>query len=282
MNLFFKLSLLLLLVGCTSPEKEIKKPSGEDLYDNSIPLKGSGVIRVMQYNIHFGVGTDGKYDIDRLVKEITKINADIIVLNEVDKHYSERSSYMDMADYIAGTLKMNYIYDSSIRNPASTASGGKLREVGNAVITRFGIELKETKFYSVGDTWPRVITKSLVTLDDGRKITVAVTHLGLTQEGRIVQTQEAKDWLAADMAGPLLFCGDFNAVPDSREIQTVYSFLHEAFDGKKNIYTFSTTSPSSHIDYIFANDKITFKQNATVIQSKTASDHFPIMVDFTF
>ena len=281
MNVLLKVSMLLLLVGCTSPEKEIKRPSGEELYDNSIPLKVSGAIRVMQYNIHFGVGTDGKYDIDRLVKEIAKVKADIIVLNEVDKHYSERSLYMDMAEYIASELKMNFIYDSSIRNPATNASGGKLREVGNAVITRFGIEMNETKFYSVGDTWPRVITKSTLTLDNGRKITVAVTHLGLTQEGRIVQTQEAKDWLATDMTGPLLFCGDFNAVPDSREIQTIYSFLHEAFDGKKNVYTFSTTSPASHIDYIFANDKVTFKQNATVIQSKTASDHFPIMVDFT-
>ena len=120
-----------------------------------------------------------------------------------------------------------------------------------------------------------------LTLDGGRKLTVAVSHFGLTQEGRIVQSKEALDWLKEDSASPLLFCGDFNAVPDSQEIQYIYASLHEAFGGQKNVYTFSTTKPSSHIDYIFANDKVTFKQNATVIQSKIASDHFPIMVDFT-
>ena len=277
-ELFIAMSLLL---GCTSPEIEIKRPTGEDLFDNSIPLKVTGAIRVMQYNIHFGVGVDNKYDIDRLVKEIKKVNADIIILNEVDRHYSDRSNYMDMAEYIAGELKMNYIYDSSIRNPATGMSGGKLREVGNAIITRYDISLIGTKFYSVGDTWPRVITKAALTLDGNRKLIVAVSHFGLTQEGRIVQSKEAIDWLKEDSASPLLFCGDFNAVPDSQEIQYIYANLHEAFGGQKNVYTFSTTNPASHIDYIFANDKVTFKQNATVIQSKTASDHFPIMVDFT-
>ena len=176
---------------------------------------------------------------------------------------------------------MNYVYDSSIRNPATTASGGKLREVGNAIITRYDIRMIGTKFYSIGDTWPRVITKASLTLDTGKKLVVAVSHFGLTQEGRIVQSKEALDWLQEDMDAPLLFCGDFNAIPDSREIQYIYASLHESFDGKKNIYTFSTTKPASQIDYIFANDKVTFRQNATVIQSKTASDHFPIMVDFT-
>ncbi len=277
-KLFFA---MLLLLGCTSPEININRPSGEELYDNSIPLKVSGDVRVMQYNIHFGVGVDNRYDIDRLVKEIKKVNADIIILNEVDKHYSDRSNYMDMAEYIAGELKMNYVYDSSIRNPATTASGGNLREVGNAIITRYDISMIGTKFYSIGDTWPRVITKASLTLETGKKLVVAVSHFGLTQEGRIVQSKEALEWLKEDMDTPLLFCGDFNAIPDSQEIQYIYASLHESFGGKKNVYTFSTAKPASQIDYIFANDKVTFKQNATVIQSKTASDHFPIMVDFT-
>ena len=272
---------MLLLLGCTSPEININRPSGEELYDNSIPLKVSGDVRVMQYNIHFGVGVDNRYDIDRLVKAIKKVNADIIILNEVDKHYSDRSNYMDMAEYIAGELKMNYVYDSSIRNPATTASGGNLREVGNAIITRYDISMIGTKFYSIGDTWPRVITKASLTLETGKKLVVAVSHFGLTQEGRIVQSKEALEWLKEDMDTPLLFCGDFNAIPDSQEIQYIYASLHESFGGKKNVYTFSTAKPASQIDYIFANDKVTFKQNATVIQSKTASDHFPIMVDFT-
>ena len=58
---------MLLLLGCTSPEIDITRPSGEELYDNSIPLKVSGAIRVMQYNIHFGVGVDN-FDLEAATK----------------------------------------------------------------------------------------------------------------------------------------------------------------------------------------------------------------------
>lgn len=281
MGIIVSLIAAVLLAGCTSAPIDLKKPSGGDLYDSSIPYKCSGDIRIMSYNIHFGVGTDNKFDIDRDVETIKKVNADIIVLNEVDRHYSERSNYVDMPEYFATALGMNYVYESSYKRPASSASGGKIREVGNVILSHYPIEMIGTHIYSEGDEWPRIVTKAKVTVDGGKVITVAATHFGLTQTGRIVQSKEMMEYISENMSGPVLICGDLNAIPSSQEINYLYSRLTEAFGDKQNIYTFSTTSPSSHIDYIFANDKVAFKTDATVIQSKVASDHFPIMVDFT-
>lgn len=273
--------LTILTVGC-SDQYEVKKPSKEGLYNSMEMLKKDGDIRVMQYNIHFGVGTDEKYDIDRIVKAIKEINADIIVLNEVDKHYSSRSNWMDMAKYIAEQLGMNYVYDSSIRNEPTSASGGRLREVGNAVITKYDIRFVETKFFSEGDTWPRVISKSVVTLPDGRKLNVAMTHFGLIESIRLTQAKEAMEFLEEESKGALLLCGDLNAIPTSAEVKYISARMKDAFIGKPTAYTFSSMTPSSRIDYIFGSDAIIFRGNAATIRNTLASDHLPIFTDFTF
>ncbi|PTX59986.1 hypothetical protein C8P63_110131 [Melghirimyces profundicolus] len=43
-------------------------------------------VRVMTYNIHAGIGSDGKYDLSRIAKVIEESNADVIGLQEVDVH----------------------------------------------------------------------------------------------------------------------------------------------------------------------------------------------------
>ena len=41
-------------------------------------------IRVLCYNIHYGQGTDGVYDVERLAKVIKQSQPDFVALQEVD------------------------------------------------------------------------------------------------------------------------------------------------------------------------------------------------------
>ena len=47
---------------------------------------GSGTtLKVLDWNTHYGVGTDGRYSIDRIATYIAKFNPDIVSLNEVTR-----------------------------------------------------------------------------------------------------------------------------------------------------------------------------------------------------
>lgn len=232
-------------------------------------------IRVIQYNIHFGVGMDGVFDVDRQVDVLRSAEADIIILNEVDKHYSDRSNNMDMAKYMAEQLEMNYVFRASIIIPNSPNPD---REVGNAILTKEKLEHIETLFFSEGDQWPRVITKTKVTFDDEHTLYVAVSHYGLTETGLLTQATETLAFLEDVDSEPVIFAGDLNARPDSPAMEIISSTYKDAFATKNDTYSFPANNPDRRIDYIWGNEKITFRDTADVLPTQ-ASDHLPIMVD---
>jgi hypothetical protein len=52
-------------------------------------------VTVASYNIHHGVGEDDQLDLDRIAEQIRTSGADIIGLQEVDRHWSSRSDFVD-------------------------------------------------------------------------------------------------------------------------------------------------------------------------------------------
>ena len=275
-----KLIITLLLFMCASSLQACQKSdgSGDPAPKPEKPDKKAGDLRVMQYNIHFGVGIDGVYNIYRLIGVLKNADADIIILNEADKYYSNRSNNMYMGEYIAKQLGMNFVHRSSIIIPAPPAPD---REVGNVVLTKAKVEHVETKFFSIGDQWPRVITKSRIELDDGRILYIGMTHFGLTEQGRLVQAREAVDFMADVDDYPVLIAGDLNDYPDSPTIAVLKSAYTDAFVSIPNANTFPANNPANRIDYIWGNDRITFRDNGRVIETE-ASDHRPIIIDVSF
>jgi endonuclease/exonuclease/phosphatase (EEP) superfamily protein YafD len=49
-------------------------------------------LRVLTYNIHHGVGEDGVLDLERIARVIADSGADVIGLQEVDRHWSARTA----------------------------------------------------------------------------------------------------------------------------------------------------------------------------------------------
>src|SRR5699024_1396403 len=98
-----------------------------------------GTIRIMQYNIRHGEGMDEKVDLNRIANVIRESGAKIVSLNEVDRHYSSRSYYVDQIAWLANKLGMNYKYQATTTNPANSASGNQPREHGHALLSKYPI-----------------------------------------------------------------------------------------------------------------------------------------------
>ncbi|MBT8045323.1 MAG: hypothetical protein KJO79_10270, partial [Verrucomicrobiae bacterium] len=70
-------------------------------------------LRVLSYNIHHGVGLDGKLDLGRIAKVIRKQNPDLVALQEVDKLVT-RSDKTDQAVVLAKYLGLHVVFGKSI------------------------------------------------------------------------------------------------------------------------------------------------------------------------
>lgn len=61
----------------------------------SSPQAPDRSVTVASYDIHHGVGVDDRLDLDRIAEQIRTSGADIIGLQEVDRHWSSRSDFVD-------------------------------------------------------------------------------------------------------------------------------------------------------------------------------------------
>ena len=77
-------------------------------------------IRVLCYNIHYGQGTDGKYDIERLATVINRTKPDLVALQEVDVGV-KRSGRVHEAQELADLTGMSVRY-----GPTQHYQGGLL------------------------------------------------------------------------------------------------------------------------------------------------------------
>ncbi|KDD72978.1 hypothetical protein H632_c2668p0, partial [Helicosporidium sp. ATCC 50920] len=107
-----------------------------DFRDPSAPKARAGSpFRLATWNIERG------YKLDGCIKELWRLNADVLALQEVDVA-CDRSRGRDTGLEIARALKLNYVFlpefeelRSPLRSPS--AQGGGLH--GNALATRFDV-----------------------------------------------------------------------------------------------------------------------------------------------
>src|SRR5207247_6901776 len=63
--------------------------------------RGQRAVKLVTYNIQYGLGKDKRYDLARIAREIA--DADIIALQEVERHW-QRSGCVDSPAVLAGSL----------------------------------------------------------------------------------------------------------------------------------------------------------------------------------
>jgi endonuclease/exonuclease/phosphatase family metal-dependent hydrolase len=95
---------------------------------------------------------------------------------------------------------------------------------------------------------------------------------------RSVQANVIKEQLQKS-THPVVFCGDFNDVPNSYAYFTVRGDMQDAFLEKGNGIgrTFTSISPTLRIDYILASRNFSVQQFNRV--QKNYSDHYMLVAD---
>ena len=71
-------------------------------------------LTVLSFNIHHAAGPDGVTDLDRVAAEIRRTRADVIGLQEVDRHWGERSHWADQPAELARRLGMHVVYGANL------------------------------------------------------------------------------------------------------------------------------------------------------------------------
>src|SRR5438552_14998857 len=79
--------------------------------------RGQRAVKLVTYNIQYGLGKDNRYDLARIAREVE--DADVIALQEVERHW-QRSGCVDSPAVLAGKLPEHYwVYGANLDMDAS-------------------------------------------------------------------------------------------------------------------------------------------------------------------
>jgi endonuclease/exonuclease/phosphatase family metal-dependent hydrolase len=234
-------------------------------------------LTVMTFNIHHGVGVDGRLDLDRIAEVIRSSGADVVALQEVDRHFSERSAFADQAQELGRALHMHVAYGANL-DLEPLAPGQPRRQYGNAVLSRHRIRSSRNILLPrlEGEEQRGLLEVSLRVR--GVPVRVYATHL---QHNSAVSRQlQAEAILQAITSSDssMLLLGDLNAQPEDPEIVLLLQLLVDAWmqAGLGPGYTYSAANPHSRIDYVLHSGEVVSRVAAVL--ATDVSDHLPVVV----
>jgi endonuclease/exonuclease/phosphatase family metal-dependent hydrolase len=245
-------------------------------------------VRLVTFNTHHGVGRDERHDLARLAKVLAAADADVICLQEVDRHFGDRSEDVDQALLLSRALDMQLAWGPAIDEPR--AGDRPARQYGNALLSRLPILISDVHRLPGGGE-PRVALRTMVELD-GAALWVTNTHLSNDDPDRRRSQVAALAALHTEPMETGVIVGDLNAAPDAPELdplrrrftdawqlasaradQAGWRFWH-AGHGE----TFPAGNPNRRIDQVWVSPGVTVAA-AAVLNGAGASDHLPLLVD---
>ncbi|HEY6738477.1 MAG TPA: endonuclease/exonuclease/phosphatase family protein [Actinopolymorphaceae bacterium] len=235
-------------------------------------------VRVMTFNIRHGRGMDDRVDLGRIAAVIRRHRPDVVGLQEVDRHYGERSAFVDQAWWLGRELGMSSLFGAGLREPPP-GPGRPDREYGLAILTghdvvRWASVPLPTRPGNEGRTLLRAALEV-----HGRDVRFWTTHLSVESEAlRIRQAEAILDMVAED-GPPHALVGDLNARPESPTIARLTEVLDDAWpiggDGTPG-HTFDALDPSIRIDYILTGPRAK-AVGVEVVDVGGATDHRAIV-----
>lgn len=229
-------------------------------------------IKMLTYNIHHGEGMDKKLDLPRIAEVIKRTEADLVVLQEVDKA-TTRSKGVDQAAELGRLTGMHAAFGK-----AMAYAGG---EYGEALLARWPLrDVTVHPLPAPSDHEPRCAISARVRVgEEGPEVLFAGTHLDhMTATVRLCQSEKLNASLAA--AGPLpsILAGDLNATPEAPSIKVLLEHWTDA-SAQQPAPTFSSVEPRVRIDYVFYRPAERWRVvSSRVIDEPMASDHRPLLL----
>lgn len=161
---------------------------------------------VASYNIHRGIGTDRRHDLERILTVIATLDVDVLALQEVETP-AEPDPSRTALELLPRLAALDYtpLFAPTLR------SGGT--DYGNLLLSRWPITACQHSDLSVPGREPRsLITAEIEHL--GRPLRVMATHLGLGLRERRAQVAKLAAridvWQMRAQPSALVVLGDFN------------------------------------------------------------------------
>ncbi|MGY1857354.1 endonuclease/exonuclease/phosphatase family protein [Modestobacter sp. SYSU DS0290] len=246
-------------------------------------------VRLVTFNVHHGVGDDGRHDLPRLARLLADADADLICLQEVDRHFGPRSEGVDQAELLSRALEMELAWGPAIDEPGGGGSDGDRRQYGNALLSRLPL-LARAVHPLPGGGEPRSALRARVGLPGGA-LWVTTTHLSSgSAADRAVQAAAVAELHTA--AEPGVLVGDLNAEPGSPELESLRARLADAWQqaaarsdqtGRFSLHrdtglTHPARRPRVRIDQVWVTGGVAVT-DARVLDGAGTSDHHPLLVD---
>jgi len=245
----------------------------------------SATIKVLDWNTHHGIGTDGVFSLERFIPYIVNSGANVVSLNEVEKNvgsYGNVDAPAKYASLLKAATGKTWYYKFAQRD-------GNTNGQGNLLLTTFAIEDSDARQLS----YSRSVSRIQI-LVNGIRVNVFSTHLDADSSSRrATQMNELKAW-ASGFSEQRILAGDFNAWPGAGEISNMTSSYIDTWAYAKSKGTAVAYSGNeagntrnSRIDYIWLSENAT---RTTIKASRVydvrnssgvaPSDHRPVMTTF--
>ena len=208
-------------------------------------------MKILSYNIHKGMDANNIFTLNKMIKYLKNIDADIICLQEV--------LYNQFA-ILKQSLKIDGVFAANINKPTLM--------YGIATLSKYEI-LKNEHIFLKSKKEQRGFLYTNIFY--GKYcIDIINTHLGLDIYERREQISEIMDYIK-DLRRSKIVCGDFNEKNISINI-----FNDSAvYTNYQSIPTFEKSN--ARIDYILVDKSLEIDKY--YVDKIYLSDHFPIIVD---
>jgi endonuclease/exonuclease/phosphatase family metal-dependent hydrolase len=235
-------------------------------------------VRVATFNIHHGAGLDGRVDLERIAAVVEAGAPDVVGLQEVDRHFGERSQFVDQATWLAQRLGMHVVFGANL-DLGPLSPGAPRRQYGTALLTHERVrEWRNTLLPRPEGGEQRGLLEMLIKVR-GTPVRVFTTHLQNDSQVERLAQVDAIRALLAPVRESVVLLGDLNATPASPEIGAITEDLADAWAaaGEGDGFTYDAATPHARIDYVLSSPDVVARTAAVV--STDASDHLPVFVD---
>jgi endonuclease/exonuclease/phosphatase family metal-dependent hydrolase len=256
--------LVLFLVGCSTTPRA------------TAPRE----LRVLVYNVHAGKDADGKDNLDRVAALVREIDADIVLLQELDRA-TRRSGGVDQPAELARRSGRHAAFGRTLDFQGGQYGIGVLSRWPFDSDTVFHLPVEPPQERSGGSYEPRGAHRVVIRTPWG-PIAVVNTHLDASSADNW-RRQEARTVIAITRSlrasMPTLVGGDFNSEPGSVVQDTLRAAgLRDAWPlcGVGDSLTYPAGRGVKRIDYLYLAERMSCSE-ARVLRND-ASDHSPLFV----
>lgn len=255
---------------------------------NKVYSANKPTIKVATYNIGKNELAADVANLDELSKAIAKIDADVIVLTEIDNK-TARSKKVNQLEEIAKANKMDFSFGKAL-----DFDGG---EYGVGILSKYKIEKSQVVNLPSGGAEQRVVLLSQITkpgfdspiiimgthLDWQKDPTIRIGQVRHILDATIGDTETGFDNIAASIK---ILAGDFNSTAKEQPIQEISYFWDPVEKKGGNYRTWPAVNPAIDIDHIFTYKgqvwdvkTMTIPTDSKDFQWSKVSDHLPVIAE---